>query len=474
MVVDPCWVRRCAEAFDRADDVACVTGLILPLELGSQSQLLLEQFAGFGKGFVPRTFRLADTVVGDPFPYTPGVVGSGANTAVRTDVARALDGFDVALGAGTPALGGEDLDLYVRLALEGHALAYEPRAMVWHEHPDGPARLRRQVYRYGVSLGAMLTKQLAVGPGRRDLLEAVPAGIRYARDPASRKNAAKQADFPRRLDWIERLGMLAGPAAYAASTIPATWYSTRARAGRASLSQAAVAAATAACVAAPVLVAVGARGPVPLLAMLAFACLVPGSALLILLGGRMEPGLILGTSLASTAIGAQAMVWSGAWWPKTIFCLFAALCLGPSDRGPAVASPFSAYARSKPGRTAPCWAPPWWRGGCPVAGAQTSGVSGIGLLAALPPTYFLAFALLLAGFAAAVSRRPSTQAALAVCRGPGGRHPRDHAAPVRRAAVHVDLQAHRRRSSRSLLSVPRIARWTSTTTGPGSSRRSRG
>lgn len=403
VVVDPLWVRRCAEAFDRANDVACVTGLILPLELGSQSQLLLEQFAGFGKGFVPRTFRLADTVVGDPFPYTPGVVGSGANTAVRTDVARALDGFDVALGAGTPALGGEDLDLYVRLALEGHALAYEPRAMVWHEHPDGPARLRRQVYRYGVSLGAMLTKQLAVGPGRRDLLEAVPAGIRYARDPASRKNAAKQADFPRRLDWIERLGMLAGPAAYAASTIPAGWHSTHARAGRADLSQAAIASATAACVVAPLLVALGVRGPLTLLAMLAFACLVPGSALLILLGGRMEPGLILGTSLAGTAIGAQAMVWAGVWWPKTIFCLFAAFCLGPLTAGLQWRPRFpriSFEARSHGALV--CVALLAW--GVSVAAADTSETSGIGLLAALPPTYFLAFALLLAGFAAAISR----------------------------------------------------------------------
>ena len=51
VIVDPAWLRRCAEAFERARDVACVTGLILPLELETDSQLLLEQFAGSAKAF---------------------------------------------------------------------------------------------------------------------------------------------------------------------------------------------------------------------------------------------------------------------------------------------------------------------------------------------------------------------------------------------------------------------------------------
>ena len=145
--VDPAWIRRCARGFERADDVACVTGLIIPLELESDSQLLLDQFVGLGKGFRRQTYRIEADGDGDPLlPYTPGVIGSGANTVVRADVARELGGFDTSLGAGTPALGGEDLDFYVRLLREGHAVAYEPAAIVWHEHPDGEGTLRRQVY----------------------------------------------------------------------------------------------------------------------------------------------------------------------------------------------------------------------------------------------------------------------------------------------------------------------------------------
>ena len=77
VVVDRAWIRRCSKAFDHAPDVACVTGLILPRELETDSQLLLEQFARFGKGFRRRTYRLPEARKADPlFPYTPGVIGS--------------------------------------------------------------------------------------------------------------------------------------------------------------------------------------------------------------------------------------------------------------------------------------------------------------------------------------------------------------------------------------------------------------
>ncbi len=218
VIVDRAWIRRSAEAFERGDDIACVTGLILPLELETESQLLLEQFMALGKGFSREIFRLPDALQRHPLlPYTAGVVGSGANTTVRADIARALGGFDPTLGTGTPAAGGEDLDLYIRLLHAGHAIAYEPSAIVWHPHPSGASKLGRQVYWYGVGLGAMLAKQLAAGPERRQLLRAVPAGIRYLLDPASRKNSGKASHYPRRLDWLERLGMAVGPAAYLAS-----------------------------------------------------------------------------------------------------------------------------------------------------------------------------------------------------------------------------------------------------------------
>ena len=101
-----------------------------------------------------------------------------------------LGGFANDLGAGTRARGGEDLDLYVRVLLARHLLVYEPAAVIWHRHPDGPQHLQREIFNYGVGLSAMMTKQMLDGHTRA-ILGRVPAGLRFVRDPASRKNVRK-------------------------------------------------------------------------------------------------------------------------------------------------------------------------------------------------------------------------------------------------------------------------------------------
>ena len=223
VVVDPGWIRASVDALMRTEDIACVTGLILPLELDTESQLLLGQFASLDNGFRRCVYRLPEARDQDsPFPpYSAGAIGSGASIVMRADVLRELGGFDPVLGPATLACGGEDLDLYIRILRAGRALAYEPSAIVWHQDPRDMPRLRRHVYRYGVGLGAMLAKQLIAGPERRDVIRAVPAGVRCVRDPGSRKNASKPTNYPRHLTWVERLGMVVGPAAYVLSALTA-------------------------------------------------------------------------------------------------------------------------------------------------------------------------------------------------------------------------------------------------------------
>jgi GT2 family glycosyltransferase len=222
VVVDSAWIAAIRAAFDAQPDVACVTGLILPFELETSAQLLVEQFASFGKGFAARVYSLDDPPVDQPmFPYTAGYFGSGANMAFRTDVIRRMGGFDPVLGTGTRARGGEDLDICIRLLHAGHTLAYDPRSIVWHRHPDSADGLRRRAFDYGVGLGAMLSKQMLTGPNRWRMLSLVPQGLRYFVDPRSRKNALRSAIFPRKLSLLEQAGLLYGPVAYLTSRMKA-------------------------------------------------------------------------------------------------------------------------------------------------------------------------------------------------------------------------------------------------------------
>lgn len=219
IVVDSEWMRTIRVAFSESD-VDCVTGLILPLELETPSQILVEMFASFGKGFEARSYSIAEPPPDQPlFPYTAGYFGSGANIAFRAEAIRRLGGFDPTLGAGTRARAGEDLDICIRLLHDGGRLAYEPGAIVWHRHPDTPARLREQVWGYGIGLGAMLFKQVVVGPKRWSFLSRAPQGIRYFTDPASRKNILRGSVFPRSLNQLERIGLLCGPLAYLTSNL---------------------------------------------------------------------------------------------------------------------------------------------------------------------------------------------------------------------------------------------------------------
>ena len=377
VVVDPLWLRSSVGALLSGHRVACVTGLILPLELECESQLLLEQFASFGKGFQRKTYRLPESWQENPLlPYTAGSLGSGASIVMLTEVARDLGGFDPALGPATPAKGGEDLDLLARVLRKGHGLSYEPRAIVWHEHPGGSTRLRRQVYSYGVGLGAMLGKQLIAGPQRRDFLRAVPAGLRYLRDPGSRKNAGKPASYPRHLTWLERLGMLIGPALYILSAliirarrlaltqvpsprplrivrrmvvggeaVSVSWFreaearrvrfawrrvAERARSGPA---DGLVFGAALTAVAAPLLVLLDAPIAVRMPFVLALLCLVPGVAWLTAVRGRAEPGLVIGISLGVAGVAAQSMLWLGIWRPRPVLYAVAAACLLPLTAG---------------------------------------------------------------------------------------------------------------------------------------------
>ncbi|HEY5285510.1 MAG TPA: glycosyltransferase family A protein, partial [Solirubrobacteraceae bacterium] len=58
VTVDPAWLPAIRASFEADPEVDCMTGLILPLELETPAQLLLERFAGYAKGFLPRVYAL--------------------------------------------------------------------------------------------------------------------------------------------------------------------------------------------------------------------------------------------------------------------------------------------------------------------------------------------------------------------------------------------------------------------------------
>jgi O-antigen biosynthesis protein len=218
--VEPDWLDWLIEPFMSDPDVDAVTGLVLPAELETQAQRWFEAYGGFGKGFERRVYDLdhnrADRLL---YPYWGGVFGSGNSMAFRRPALAAIGGFDPALGAGSPARGGADIEAFSHVILRGGRLAYQPRSICWHVHRRDEAALRRQLFAYGVGLAAILTKWLLRDPRLLvGLARALRPVLRGALRP-SRTSVRHRPNLPPALNRLELRGLLLGPALYLRSVL---------------------------------------------------------------------------------------------------------------------------------------------------------------------------------------------------------------------------------------------------------------
>jgi GT2 family glycosyltransferase len=219
VIVETDWLDQLVAPLISDSKVDVVTGLVLPAEFETQAQRWFEAFGGFGKGFERRVYDLERHRGDDRFlyPYCGGAFGSGNSMAFRKSRLAAIGGFDPALGAGSPALGGADIEAFTHLILRGGRLVYEPRAICWHKHRRDEAALRRQLFAYGVALTAILMKWLLRDPRLpRVLLRELAAILRGAVVPAASR-LRNRPHLPRELARVELRGFLVGPAMYVRS-----------------------------------------------------------------------------------------------------------------------------------------------------------------------------------------------------------------------------------------------------------------
>ena len=210
---DAHWLAGLAGGFARGGDVGCVTGVILPARLDTQVQEWFEQAGGHskGRGFRPAVFSR----YGPQSPLYPlPPFGAGGNMAFRREALAHIGGFDVAMGAGTPARASEDTLALTLVLLAGYRITYEPAALVRHDHYGEIDGLGRQLRGYGVGVTAYYTALLRHRPGVFPaLLRLLPAAAGYLRG-ADVTDPALPQGLPPQFKRAQRWGMLTGPAAY--------------------------------------------------------------------------------------------------------------------------------------------------------------------------------------------------------------------------------------------------------------------
>jgi len=216
VLVDEGWLRGLAAGHGRAPDVVCVTGMIASAALSSRPEQYFDRHARWAAVTEPRLFELRQRWPQAPsYPFSPAIFGAGANFALDRRAALEIGGFDVLLGAGAPAGGAEDIDMFVRLLFAGGRIAYEPSALVWHAHRTGQRELSRQLYSWGTGLSAYLTKCVA-DPATRPLVRrrVVPSLVHLARlwRRAASAGTLSAGEAPFALPEVA--GFLVGPVLY--------------------------------------------------------------------------------------------------------------------------------------------------------------------------------------------------------------------------------------------------------------------
>lgn len=165
--VDAGWVKAIARAFEEEPHAMAVTGLVVPDELDTPAQMLFERYGGFGRGFRRAVYRAENG--GDAVRLYGGTgrFGTGANMAFRRRFFERHGVFDPALDVGTPANGGGDLEMFLRVLRHGHALVYEPSAIVRHRHRRSYQELRTQITNNGIGFYAYLVRTARTYPEER-------------------------------------------------------------------------------------------------------------------------------------------------------------------------------------------------------------------------------------------------------------------------------------------------------------------
>jgi GT2 family glycosyltransferase len=227
--VDPGWLAAIADRFSADPKTDCVTGHVLPAELETLPQVWFENSGrtiGKEYGVVSYQRDIHDryTAVAERdgrrserVAIYRGIFGGSGNMAVRAGVFAELGGFDEALGAGTVACGGEDLEFLSRLLYSGRRLTVDPAVVVSHYHRDDYAGLCRQMYGYGAgytaALAALVASDIRHLAGITRMARAIGPVIRERQQV----HAHMPARFPAKLRWAEWRGLLAGPIAYVRS-----------------------------------------------------------------------------------------------------------------------------------------------------------------------------------------------------------------------------------------------------------------
>ena len=193
-----------------------VTGLIVPYELETESQIYFENRGGFGKRFKRAWYRMnhENGKQKATFYGFSDMFGAGANMAFRRRLFDHIGYFDPALDMGTATKGGGDMEMFFRVLKKGYTLVYEPGAVVRHCHRRNYEQLRKQMASWGTSFYAYVMRNAIAYPDER--FDFIRLGLWFLRFQIRRliNSFVHPVGFPRDLLMAQLFSSFLGPICY--------------------------------------------------------------------------------------------------------------------------------------------------------------------------------------------------------------------------------------------------------------------
>lgn len=148
--VSPDWLTHMVSAFAVSERIAVVFGNVVP---GKH-----DQSRGFIIGYL-RTVPFLASGISDK----SRVEGMGGCMGIRSEVWKALSGFDPMLGAGSRFPSADETDFVIRALIAGYQVYETPRPCVLHEGFRSREESDRLIHGYLKGIGAMLAKHVKCG-----------------------------------------------------------------------------------------------------------------------------------------------------------------------------------------------------------------------------------------------------------------------------------------------------------------------
>lgn len=146
--------------------IGAMTGLVLAAQLDTQAQYIFEKEWRFNRGYLYKVYNTQ--FFNTTLKWGPPVwqIGAGANMAFRKSILEHTGVFDERLDVGAAGCNG-DSELWFRILEKGYSIAYNPRAIVAHEHRREMKGLQKQLFNYmrGFTAAALIQQKLRTDAG---------------------------------------------------------------------------------------------------------------------------------------------------------------------------------------------------------------------------------------------------------------------------------------------------------------------